>query len=194
MNVSAWGSGKGGAWTFLACVALNYPETNPTTEQRENVQVYLYNLMNVLPCRYCRDSSLEYIEQLPPEPFLNDRAGFCVFIYLFKSLVNKKLGKTNCKFVEFISAHEKYRAKCNAANGLGCTVPAAGKCPEEIADWCEKALEKYSNYQERIDDWKRQQTLKKVAKWLLYVFVIVVSIWLISPRVRLMTRRIRSER
>ncbi len=173
----------------MSCCALNYPERDPTSKQKQDTTNYLYSLMNILCCSYCRDSSLEYIDSLPPEPFLDDRAGFCVFVYLFKSLVNRKLKKPDCTFIEFITAHEQYRAKCSSKQGLGCTVPAEGKCPEEIAVWCEKALQKYSNYQERIDDWRRQQSLQKLARWSAYVIGCIILLWLILPRIRQILKR-----
>lgn len=112
--------------------ALNYPETNPTAKQRADAT---NSLMNVLPCGACGSSSLEVIEQRPPEPFLDDRAGYCFFIYIFKSLVIAKLDKPNCTFEHvIISTYDRYRARRAKQQSLGCTEPAKGQCPQEIAE------------------------------------------------------------
>lgn len=185
MQTTAWGpDGALGAWGFMACCALNYPENNPTDKQRLDAKTYLYSLMNILPCVHCRRSSLQFIKQLPPEPFLDDRAGFCVFLYLFKSLVNKKLEKPNCTFESFIEKYEKYRAKCARKQALGCTEPAKHKCPQEIEEWCADAWKRYSNYQERINEWYRRQALKQILAILAYVIIALFVGWLSYPRLR----------
>ncbi len=180
MQTAYWGT-KGGAWGLISSIALNYPELDPSIKQKKHAVSFLYSLMRVLPCGFCRDSSLEYIKDLPPEPFLNDRAGFCIWVYLFHHRVNEKLSKRSCSFNTFIGKHEKFRAKCS--KGLGCTIPAV-KCPQEIDDWCDYALNKYSNYQQLIDDWKQQQKFTKFSYIVLSIVLLIFIIWSVLPRLR----------
>ena len=179
MQTAVWGPS---CWKTLAFCALNYPEIHPTPAQKSTTTSFLRSLMNILPCRWCRESSLKYIEEFPPEPFLNDRAGFCYFLYHFHQKVNAKLGKNDCSFIDFISQYEKYRAKCGS--GLGCNIPKRGKCPQEIREWCDNALAKYANYQQIIDDWKYSERMKKSFKIIGAIVICLLSLWFMMPRLR----------
>lgn len=176
-------------WRYLSSQCLNYPEHNPAPAQRECNRVFFRSLMRVLCCKYCRDSSLVFMEELPVEAFLDDRAGLCLWLYLFKDRVNRKLGKRSCSFYESILTHERYRAKCAKKDGLGCTEPAVEKCEAEVAAWCEDALRRYSNYPERIAAFRRQQTVKRVAKAALVAALLALLVWLVAPRARQLLKK-----
>lgn len=187
MQVSKFGPAQ---WTFMSLCALNYPERNPTAKQREDAKTYLRSLMDILPCRFCRDSSLEYIKDLPPEPFLHDRAGFCYWVYRFHMKVNSKLGKPNCTFKQFIAKYEKYRANCAKKDGLGCTEPVPEKCEEEVCQWCENALAKYaSSERQRVLNFRREQLIITSVKYASIVILILVLLWMMWPRMRSLAKK-----
>ena len=181
MNVSAFGPA---AWMYLTCTALNASETPFTRANRALLLRLVHGILDTTPCRLCRESSQGFVKELPPEAFLYDRAGFCVWIYLFKAKVNAKLSRPNCTFRHYIAQHEQFRAKCAKKDGLGCTEPVVQKCEEEVDAWCRSALERYSDYPERIAAFRRRRSLEGSTKVALIVAGALFLAWLSAPRVR----------
>lgn len=192
MDVQFWGPNQ---WGFLSVCALNYPESNPSAKQQAIAKLYLRSLMEILPCKWCRLSSLEYIKDLPPEPFLHDRAGFCYWVYRFHMKVNDKLGKNNCSFRQFIAKYEKYRAKCAKKDGLGCTEPLPEKCEEEVSAWCDNAWTKYSSSErQRVTNFHREQLIVAAVKYGLIIVLVMLIVWLAWPRFKNLAKRAKISR
>ena len=61
MMTSIWGPPM---WHFLHCISFNYP-VNPTKEQKKNYYKFYSNLVNVLPCKYCRDNLSKNLQKHP---------------------------------------------------------------------------------------------------------------------------------
>lgn len=188
MNVKRFGPGL---WAACAAIALNSDDKQIPQAARRQYLKFLYSMMECLPCKYCRWSSRTFVKDLPPEAFLYDRAGFCVWVYLFKDRVNQKLGTKSCSFQHFVAENEKYRAKCAAKDGLGCTEPATAKCEEEVAAWCKDALQRYSNYPERVIAFRRQQALQRAAAVAAAIAVAGLLLWLTAPRLRQLARKLK---
>lgn len=189
MDTKIWGPFQ---WTFVSLCALNYPEQNPTANQKEIAKTYLRSLMEILPCRFCRDSSLEYIKDLPPEPFLNDRAGFCYWVYRFHMKVNEKLGKSNITFKQFIAKYEKYRANCAKKDGLGCTEPLPEKCLEEVSHWCDNAIAKYaSSERQRVSNFRREQLIFAAIKYGSLSMLVLLLLWMMWPRLKSLAKKVK---
>lgn len=167
MQVAKWS----GTWDLLGCIALSYPDA-PTRRQKGQVRDFLYALMDVLPCYLCAASSHIFIRQLPPEPFLNDRAGICVWLYLFKAKVNAKLGKQNCSFSEFIKKYESCRARCT---DIGCTESLPCPSDDLIDAWATNALAKYTDIDGIVSTFYRNKRIDMI----LYTCVLTALLWAI---------------
>ena len=61
MKPEIWGPH---AWMFLHSVTLEYPE-NPTSEDKQNMILFINSLGNVLPCHKCRNNFKIHLEKYP---------------------------------------------------------------------------------------------------------------------------------
>ena len=82
-------------WESIHCIAFGYP-IEPTEEQKQNYKNFFLNLMNVLPCKFCRDSYKDFVTKedetiLRDEDFEN-RESLTKFVFKIHNRVNKKLG------------------------------------------------------------------------------------------------------
>ena len=50
MLTTVWGPSM---WHFLHTMSFNYP-INPSEEDKKNYKNFMLNLVNILPCKYCR--------------------------------------------------------------------------------------------------------------------------------------------
>jgi hypothetical protein len=113
-------------WESLHCIAFGYP-IEPTTEQKQNYKIFFTNLMNVLPCKFCRDSYKDFItledETKLKECDLENRESLTKWLYKVHNRVNKKLGiEYNLTYENVVDKYESYRAKC-IPNENGCNMP-----------------------------------------------------------------------
>lgn len=139
MMTKVWGPA---GWLFLHCVSFGYPHQIDINNEEDRVKAQKYkNFFNligeILPCRYCRESYLEFIKEHPIDPHLISRDKLTRWFYDIHNKVNSKLGVPNCEiptFEDVKNEYEQYRAKCkkttenervkNAAKG--CVRPADG--------------------------------------------------------------------
>jgi len=113
-------------WESLHSIAFGYP-IEPTCEQKKNYKDFFTNLMNVLPCKFCRDSYKEFItieeDTILRDEDLASRKTITKWIYKIHNRVNKKLGVNyNLTYDDFVRKYESYRAKC-IPNEKGCNMP-----------------------------------------------------------------------
>ncbi len=128
---SAWGSP---AWFFLHCVAAGYPvdpdeyddiRGNARGHTRRNYSSFFKNTGHVLPCRFCRESYMTYITELPIEEFLHSRQKLAEWLFLIHNKVNEKIGvKQETSLQTVVDKYERFRAKCHDSKSIGCTEPA----------------------------------------------------------------------
>ena len=104
-----------------------------------------------MPCKYCRDSYMDFIKENPIDNNLNSRNDLTKWLYNIHNKVNNKLGVPECNIPDFSNVkniYESYRAKCKKTtkdereNNLakGCVTPADGtarKCFLKIIE-CKK--------------------------------------------------------
>ena len=130
-------------WLFLHCVTFGYPfkidPTNPEHLEKQNDYYrFFYYLGKVLPCKYCRNSYMEFFENDNPISKLGTRRELAKWLYDVHNLVNDKLGVPQCERPSFEEVEERYqsfRAACkpltdkerNDKAGKGCIAPADGK-------------------------------------------------------------------
>jgi hypothetical protein len=130
-------------WLFLHCVSFGYPfkidPTNPEHLEKQNDYYrFFYYLGKVLPCKYCRNSYMEYFANNSPMKHLNSRKEFTKWFYDVHNMVNDKLGVPQCErptFEEIEERYQSFRASCKPITakeredkaGKGCVAPADGK-------------------------------------------------------------------
>lgn len=113
-------------WESIQCVAFGYP-LEPTPEQKKHYKDFFMNLMNVLPCKFCRDSYKDFVtkekETILTDKDLENRESLTKFVFKIHNRVNKKLGVNyNLTYDDFVKKYESYRAKC-IPNEKGCNMP-----------------------------------------------------------------------
>jgi hypothetical protein len=135
-----WGPG---GWQFLHCVSFGYPyKINPTKQEHIDKQNdyyrFFYYIGKVLPCKYCRDSYMDFFGKTNLMSKLGSRKELTKWLYDVHNLVNDKLGVPQCERPSFEELEEKYqsfRAACapltesqRANNAVkGCVAPEDGK-------------------------------------------------------------------
>ena len=135
-------------WLFLHCVSFGYPykidPTNPEHIEKQNDYYrFFYYLGKVMPCKYCRNSYMEFFTKSSPMSHLGSRKEFTKWLYDIHNMVNDKLGVPKCEVPTFEEVEERYqsfRASCapltekqRANNSVkGCTVPADGKSKRSV--------------------------------------------------------------
>lgn len=127
-------------WFVIHTISFNYP-VNPTEEEKKNYKDFVYNLRNILPCKYCRINLTNNLKESPiREDDLKNRETFSRYIYNLHNIINKMLGKkVNITYDEVRDKYENFRARCNDADiknkvfdfktqhKKGCTVPLIGR-------------------------------------------------------------------
>ena len=139
MMTKVWGPP---GWLFLHCVSFGYPfAINPQNPAHKNKKLHygeFFNYVgNILPCKYCRESYIEFMKEDPVENHLETRDQLCKWLYNMHNKVNNKLGVPECNipsFEEVKVEYEKFRAKCKKTSteerennqAKGCVTPADG--------------------------------------------------------------------
>jgi hypothetical protein len=128
MQTRVWGPA---GWIFLHCVAQNYPQ-EPTESQKEDYRSFFKLAGKVLPCRYCRESYQQFIEEPGTrldEIAMKNRKTFTKWLYMVHNKINKKLGIKDCiSFDQVTEKYESFRSKCTKSPQptkiKGCNAPA----------------------------------------------------------------------
>jgi len=135
-------------WLFLHCISFGYPykidPTNPEHLEKQNDYYrFFYYLGKVMPCKYCRNSYMDFFTKKSPISNLGSRKEFTKWLYDIHNMVNDKLGVPECEIPKFEEIEEKYqsfRASCtpltkeqrNSNSVKGCTIPADGKSKRSV--------------------------------------------------------------
>jgi hypothetical protein len=130
-------------WLFLHSITFGYPykidPTNPEHIAKQNDYYrFFYYLGKVMPCKYCRDSYMDFFTKQSPMSKLGSRKEFTKWLYDIHNLVNDKLGVPSCERPSFEEVEEQYqsfRAACKPLTesersnnaGKGCVAPEDGK-------------------------------------------------------------------
>jgi len=135
-------------WLFLHCVSFGYPykidPTNPEHLEKQNDYYrFFYYLGKVMPCKYCRNSYMDFFTKLSPMNHLGSRKELTKWLYDIHNMVNDKLGVPPCEVPTFEEIEERYntfRASCSPltdkqreSNAVkGCIIPADGKSKRSV--------------------------------------------------------------
>lgn len=129
---STWGAP---GWFFLHCVAAGYPvdpdgydeaRGNAKGHSRRAYTSFFTNMGNVLPCRFCRESYIRFVSEIPIEDYTGSRSALFEWLFIVHNKVNHKLGRpVEPSLGEVVDKYERFRAKCHHdKSSLGCTEPA----------------------------------------------------------------------
>ena len=88
MDKDAWGPSM---WNTIHAVALGYPETGPSTEDKRHYRAFYEGLQHVLPCGSCRNNFKKHLEKLPMD--LSDQTALFRWTVDFHNAVNGMVGK-----------------------------------------------------------------------------------------------------
>lgn len=130
MLTTVWGPSM---WHVLHTMSFNYP-VHPTVETKRHYMAFMHNLVNVLPCKYCRINLKKNYKTLPLRMAnMASRDTFSKYVYDLHEVVNKMLKKTNNLTYDMVKArYEDFRARCTISNEKkppekGCTEPLYGQ-------------------------------------------------------------------
>lgn len=139
MLVSIWGPAL---WHSLHTMSFNYP-VKPTLNDKTNYRRFMMNLVNVLPCRHCRENLKKNYKAFPLSMgCMKDRNQFSRYVYRLHERINKNLGKdSGLSYCDVRERYEHFRARCTEEKPKmfdfkktrknkkekGCTEPLYGK-------------------------------------------------------------------
>jgi hypothetical protein len=139
MLVSIWGPAL---WHSLHTMSFNYP-VKPTLNDKSNYRRFMMNLVNVLPCRHCRENLKKNYNAFPlTMDCMKDRNRFSRYVYQLHERINKNLGKdSGLSYCDVRERYEHFRARCTEEKPKmfdfkktrknkkekGCTEPLYGK-------------------------------------------------------------------
>lgn len=139
MQTYAWGPAL---WHSLHMISFNYP-VQPTMEQKKHYRNFMLNLVNILPCKYCRINLKKNYKIFPlTMKCMKNRDSFSRYVYKLHERVNKNLGKdSGLSYCDVRERYEHFRARCvddklklfkynkTRKNNTekGCTEPLYGK-------------------------------------------------------------------
>jgi hypothetical protein len=92
MDTRFWGPS---GWQLYHLIAYRYPE-NPDQATRHEYELFYSSMKDILPCRFCRESTTKFMNDLPLQPALKNRHTLTKWIYDLHNLVNHKL-RLQCK-------------------------------------------------------------------------------------------------
>jgi len=110
MLTSVWGPSL---WHYLHTMSFNYP-VEPTEEQKHQYREFMLSLVNVLPCRYCRENLKKNYKKLPlTMAHMKSRETFSRYVYELHEHVNRMLGKkSGLTYCDVRERYEHFRARC----------------------------------------------------------------------------------
>lgn len=120
-----WGSST---WTANHAISFGYP-IEPTEQQKKDYHDYFVLLGKVLPCKYCRDSYSNFIQNgnsKLTEADLESREALSRWFYRMHNTVNDKLGVDyGVTYEDLSNRFESFRAKCGNTDPTvkGCISP-----------------------------------------------------------------------
>jgi hypothetical protein len=136
MVVSVWGPS---AWHFLHTVSFNYP-INPSEMDKKHYRNLMLNLVNVLPCKHCRENLKKNYKVFPlTMECMKNRNTFSRYVYQLHERINKNLDKkSGLSYCDVRERYEHFRARCTeekpklfnfkkTKKEKGCTEPLYGK-------------------------------------------------------------------
>ena len=155
MDTRLWGPS---AWKLFHLVAQNYPQ-KPTDEDRRNWQEFFISVKNILPCKYCRESFQQFMEELNIVDFLFSRRNLQKWMWLMHNKVNAKLRKQNLlktlnpTFSEVYKKYDKFLTICindNIMPGWDFLFSIAFNYPKKITELNSQTMISFTRFIELL--------------------------------------------
>jgi len=110
MMTAIWGPPL---WHTLHIISFNYP-VKPTKEQKINYYNFYSNLINILPCKICRDNLINNFKTLPlTSKVFKSRDSLSRYVYNLHELINTMLNKkSGLTFEDVRDRYEQFRSRC----------------------------------------------------------------------------------
>ena len=140
MMTKVWGPA---GWVFLHSCVMGYPckindKCKEDIKRKKKTKQFFMTIGYIFPCRYCRESYIKFIKELPIDKYLDSRRKLAYWLYRIHNKVNNKLGIPKCDiptFKKVYDRYETYRAVCRPTTTKertkrlekGCVVPKDGK-------------------------------------------------------------------
>jgi hypothetical protein len=90
MDTRFWGPS---GWQFYHAIAHAYPDV-PDEKTKERYQMFFGSMKDVLPCKFCRASTAQFVSEEPPK--LESKRALTKWLYDLHNKVNSKL-RGQCK-------------------------------------------------------------------------------------------------
>jgi len=110
MMTSVWGPPM---WHVLHTISFNYP-VEPTKEQKKHYYKFYKNLVNILPCKYCRENLYNNLKtnNLTKDTMKN-RETLSYWVYNLHETINKMLNKeSDLSYEQVRERYEYFRSRC----------------------------------------------------------------------------------
>jgi len=89
-------------WKTMHSLAASY-----TPDQRAYMKDFIYSLIHLLPCKYCKTHWKNNLEMLNIDDYLGNNHDCFLFTYFMHDIVNKSLGKKSPPFNQIKSIYFK---------------------------------------------------------------------------------------
>ena len=128
MLTTIWGPPM---WHFLHTMSFNYP-VNPTRTDKKHYMNFIKSLVNLLPCKYCRENIKQNFIKLPINlSSMKNRYTFSKYVYDLHEHINKMLNKSSgLSYDDVRERYEHFRARCTKKKvkvEKGCTESLYGE-------------------------------------------------------------------
>jgi len=127
-------------WHFLHTFSFNYP-VNPSASDKKNYSSFMRSLVNILPCKFCRQNLQKNYKEMPiTNEVMKDRTSFSKYVFDLHEMVNRILKKqSHLTYAQVRERYEHFRSRCTVdiakkhvtkrktKKEKGCTEPLYGK-------------------------------------------------------------------
>jgi len=110
MLTTVWGPSM---WHYLHTMSFNYP-VKPTAADKRHYRNFILNMLNVLPCRHCRENLTRNLKAHPLlSCYMENREVFSRYVYKLHEIINKMLGKkSGLSYCDVRERYEHFRSRC----------------------------------------------------------------------------------
>lgn len=129
-------------WTTMHIVTLGYSVT-PTSEEKAGATAFFNSLQTMIPCPLCREHYVAFLKESPVESAVHSRDALIVWAFMLHNKVNRRLGKREYSWDEFIanmralaaSGHTRLPSRCGPSPILSLLVGGAALFGIGAAAW-----------------------------------------------------------
>jgi len=100
-------------WHILHTISFNYP-IEPSEDQKKHYYKFYRNLVNILPCKYCRENLTNNLKiHKLTKSTMENRETLSYWVYNLHEIINKMLGKeSGLSYEDVRERYEYFRSRC----------------------------------------------------------------------------------